>query len=207
MKPDMKKILRALDREYPDAFCGLVHRNPVQLLASTILSAQCTDKRVNAVSRDLFKKYRTARDFADADTRALERIIRPIGLYRGKARSLKGTGRALVRDFGSRVPKTMEELLTLPGVARKTANVVLGDAFGIAAGITVDTHVFRISRRIGMSSKSSPAGVERDLMKIVPKDRWIAFGHILISHGRKVCRARKPLCGECVISSYCRRYL
>jgi endonuclease III len=198
-----KQIIRLLKRAYPDARCSLDYQNPLQLLIATILSAQCTDERVNLVTRDLFRKYATARDFAEADSAELEREIRPTGFFRNKARAIQGATRLLVEKHGGRVPASMEELLELPGVARKTANVVLGNAFGIASGVVVDTHVTRLSERLGLSTGKNAERIERDLVALIPRKDWIIFPHLLIYHGRKVCKARGPLCGECVLNQLC----
>jgi endonuclease-3 len=199
----VQAILEALDRAYPGATCALHHRNPYELLVATILSAQCTDERVNQVTPALFRKYPTPEALAAADQRELEQEIRPTGFYRNKARALIGAARAIVERFGGEVPRRMEDLITLPGVARKTANVVLGTAYGIASGIVVDTHVQRVARRLDLTRNTKPEKIEQDLMKIIPRDRWIVFSHQLIWHGRKVCRARKPLCHECVLERLC----
>jgi endonuclease-3 len=196
-------ILAGLDAAYPDAGCALTHKSPLQLLVSTILSAQCTDERVNIVTRDLFKRYRTAADYAAADQRGLEDEIRSTGFFRNKAKSLIGAGRTLVERHRGVVPRSMEELLGLPGVARKTANVVLGTAFGIAGGVVVDTHVGRLAQRLGLSRHQDPVKIEADLMKIVPRERWILISHQLIQHGRRVCGARKPDCAGCVLRAHC----
>jgi endonuclease III len=198
-----KKIIRLLRREYPDACCSLDYDNPLQLLVATILSAQCTDERVNLVTRDLFRKYPTARDFAGADSSELERDIRPTGFFRNKARAIQGAARLLVERHGGRVPASMEELLELPGVARKTANVVLGNAFRIASGVVVDTHVTRLSERLGLSTGKNAERIEQELAALVPQKDWIIFPHLLIYHGRQVCKARAPRCGECVLNQLC----
>ena len=203
LKTRAKKILERLERAYPAAQCALRHENPLQLLVSTILSAQCTDERVNQVTQALFQKYKTAADFAYADPREFEKEIRPTGFFRSKTKSILGATKLLVEKFGGEVPRTMEELLTLPGVARKTANVVLGTAFGISSGVVVDTHVTRLSRRLDLSREEDPKKIEQDLMPIVPKARWIVFSHQLIWHGRLVCQARKPKCGECPVEDLC----
>jgi endonuclease-3 len=175
------------------------------LLISTILSAQCTDERVNQVTRSLFEKYRNPEDFAYANPQELEAEIRPTGFFRSKTKSIQGTSKKIVEEFSSEVPRTMEQLLTLPGVARKTANVVLGTAFGIASGIVVDTHVFRLAHRMGLSQGKTPEKVEQDLMRIIPPEEWIDFSHRLIQHGRRVCSARKPDCAGCALNQYCPR--
>jgi endonuclease-3 len=199
----MRQIFAALDRLFPNAGCALHHANPFQLLVATILSAQCTDERVNKVTPELFRKYPTPQDFAAIRPEALEPDIRSTGFFRNKARSIVGAAQKIVSDFGGQVPRTMEEMLTLPGVARKTANVVLGTAYGLPTGIVVDTHVSRIARRLKLSQETAPEKIEQDLMKIVPRERWISFGHQLIWFGRKVCQARKPLCHICPIETIC----
>jgi endonuclease-3 len=196
-------ILAKLDEAYPNVTCALEHDGPFQLLIATILSAQCTDVRVNEVTRTLFKKYRTPEDFAYANPRELETEIRPTGFFRNKTKSIQGAGKKIVEEFHGKVPQTMEELLTLPGVARKTANVVLGTAFGIASGIVVDTHVQRLSARLDLTRNTDPKKIEQDLMLIIPKDKWILFSHQLIWHGRRVCVARKPRCAECNLERLC----
>ena len=198
----VKKIIRILSKEIPDASIALKFSNPLQLLIATILSAQCTDVKVNQVTPDLFKKYRTAKDFAESNLATLEEEIRPTGFYRNKAKSLQKCCQELVKRFGGEVPKTLDDLVTLPGVGRKTANVLLGNAFGIP-GIAVDTHVHRLSRRIGLTKNDDPVKIEFDLMEIVPKEEWIHFSNLLIWHGRKTCVARKPLCGICPIRKEC----
>jgi endonuclease III len=196
-------ILAKLDEAYPQATCELKHENAFQLLVSTILSAQCTDVRVNQVTQELFKKYKTPRAFAYATTAELEQEIRPTGFFRNKTKSLMGASKEIVEKFGGEVPRTMEEILTLPGVARKTANVVLGTAYGIASGIVVDTHVIRLSRRLDLTRHEDPKKIEQDLMAIIPKEKWIQFSHQLIWHGRRVCFARKPKCVECNLEKLC----
>ena len=199
----VSKILNGLDKAYPAATCALHHENAFQLLIATILSAQCTDERVNKVTPDLFRKYPTPKDFAVADPRELEQDIRSTGFYRNKTKSILGASKRIVEEFGGKVPRTMEEMLTLSGVARKTANVVLGTAFGIASGVVVDTHVQRISQRLDLTKNKDPKKIEQDLMKAVPKDRWILFSHQLILHGRRVCQARRPKCTECTLEKVC----
>jgi len=203
LKTRVKKILERLDRAYPAAECALTHENPLQLLVSTILSAQCTDERVNQVTRTLFQEYRTAKDFAAADPRALEQEIRPTGFFRNKTKSILGAAKLLVAKFRGEVPRTMEELLELPGVARKTANVVLGTAFGVASGVVVDTHVDRLSHRLDLTKEKDPKKIEQNLMKIIPKEKWILFSHQLIWHGRLVCQARRPRCPDCSLVDLC----
>ena len=196
-------ILAKLDEAYPNVTCALEHDGPFQLLIATILSAQCTDVRVNQVTRTLFTKYRTPEDFAYANPRELETEIRPTGFFRNKTKSIQGAGKKIVEEIHGKVPQTMEELLTLPGVARKTANVVLGTAFSIASGIVVDTHVQRLSARLDLTRNTDPKKIEQDLMLIIPKDKWILFSHQLIWHGRRVCVARKPRCAECNLERLC----
>lgn len=199
----LKAILSGLDEAYPKATCELKHQNPFQLLVSTILSAQCTDVRVNQVTETLFKKYPKPEAFAYASPRELEQEIRPTGFFRNKTKSVMGASKAIVEEFGAEVPRTMEEILTLPGVARKTANVVLGTAYGIAKGVVVDTHVIRLSRRLDLSRKSDPKKIELDLMEAIPQNKWIEFSHQLIWHGRRVCVARKPRCLDCNLEPTC----
>ena len=199
----VRAILARLDEAYPAATCALVHENPFQLLIATILSAQCTDVRVNEVTRTLFQKYRKPEDFAYANPRDLECEIRTCGFFRSKTKSIQGASKKIVEDFSGQVPRTMEQLLTLPGVARKTANVVLGTAFGIASGIVVDTHVQRVSGRLDLTRNTDPKKIEQDLIQIIPKDKWIIFSHQLIWHGRRVCQARKPRCMECNLEKIC----
>ena len=199
----VRAILQKLDEAYSNVECALEHENPFQLLVSTILSAQCTDVRVNQVTKQLYVKYPTAKDFAYADPKDLEQDIRPTGFFRNKTKSIMGASKKIIEEFGGEVPRTMEQLLTLPGVARKTANVVLGTAFGIACGVVVDTHVTRLSERLDLSRNSDPKKIEQDLMKSIPREKWILFSHQLIWHGRKVCQARKPHCAECNIERLC----
>ncbi|HUE54229.1 MAG TPA: endonuclease III [Candidatus Udaeobacter sp.] len=196
-------ILAKLDEAYPDAACELKHENAFQLLISTILSAQCTDVRVNQVAETLYKKYPTPQAFAYATPSELEQDIRPTGFFRNKTKSIMGASKAVIEKFGGQAPRTMEEILTLPGVARKTANVVLGTAYGIPSGIVVDTHVQRLSNRLDLTRNEDPKKIELDLMQIIPKDKWIKFSHQIIWHGRRVCQARKPKCAECNMESLC----
>jgi endonuclease-3 len=196
-------ILQKLDEAYPDASCELKHENPFQLLISTILSAQCTDVRVNEVTKTLYQKYKTPKDFAYADPKELEQEIRPTGFFRNKTKSIMGASKGIIENFHGNVPKTMDEILTLPGVARKTGNVVLGSGYGIASGVVVDTHVMRLSRRLDLTKHEDPKKIEQDLIKIIPQDGWIKFSHQLIWHGRRVCIARKPRCLECNLESIC----
>src|SRR5579863_4404286 len=197
----LAKIFAALDQLFPKAQCALHHANAFQLLVATILSAQCTDERVNQVTPGLFAKYPTPSDFAALNQEVLENDIRSTGFFRNKSKSIIGAAKRLVTEFKGEVPQTMEELLSLPGVARKTANVVLGTAYGIATGMVVDTHVFRIARRLKLTSQTTPEKVEQDLMKIIPQERWISLSHQIIWFGRKVCLARKPLCVSCPLES------
>jgi len=199
----VQPILDGLKEAHPDAACALAHENPFQLLIATILSAQCTDARVNLVTPGLFAKYPDASAMSAVSQEELEAIIRSTGFYRNKSKSIRGASRRLVEAFGGVVPRTMEELLSLPGVARKTANVVLGVGYGIADGVVVDTHVQRLARRLGLSRGKNPEEVERDLMRIVPREEWILLAHLLIFHGRRVCIARKPMCGVCPVASLC----
>ncbi len=199
----LQKIFAALDRLFPNAQCALRHENPFQLLVATMLSAQCTDERVNKVTPELFRKYPEPKDFVGLPQQNLESEIKSTGFFRNKAKNIIAAATKIVRDFGGKVPQSMEQLLSLPGVARKTANVVLGTAFGIPSGVVVDTHVFRIAGRLKLSKQKTPEKVEEDLLRLVPQDRWISFGHQVIWFGRKVCQARKPLCGECTLKSLC----
>ncbi len=196
-------ILAKLDEAYPNATCELKHQNAFQLLISTILSAQCTDVRVNQVTETLYKKYPNPQAFAFATPSELEQDIRPTGFFRNKTKSVMGASKAILEKFGGEIPRTMEEMLTLPGVARKTANVVLGTAYGIPSGIVVDTHVQRLSNRLDLTRNEDPKKIEQDLMQVVPQNKWIQFSHQLIWHGRRVCQARKPKCGECNMEALC----
>ena len=205
-KQRVAKIAAALKKAYPDAKCALDHTNALELLVATVLSAHCSDKQVNLVTKELFGKYRTAADYAGADPAEFQDDIHSIGLYRNKTKSILGACQAIVKDFGGEVPATMDELVTLPGVARKTANVVLGNAFGVSEGIVVDTHVFRLANRLKLTAWKKVGQshkVEQDLMKLVPKEQWTMFAHWLIFHGRNVCTARKPDCEGCVIRKLC----
>ena len=199
----LREIITGLARAYPDAHCELGHANPLELLVATILSAQCTDKQVNIVTGDLFKKYRSAQDYAGAPAQVFADDIRRIGLYRNKAKNIQATCRILIERHAGEVPRTMEELVQLPGVGRKTANVVLGNAFGINVGIVVDTHVGRLSVRLGLTRETQPEKVERALMKLVSREHWANFSHWLIWHGRRRCAARKPDCAGCQIRALC----
>jgi endonuclease III len=197
------ELLRRLAAAYPNAECALHHRNPWELLVATILSAQCTDARVNMVTPELFRRFPTPKAFAEASLPAIEEVIRSTGFYHNKAKSISGAAKAIVSQYGGRVPETMAELLPLPGVARKTANVVLGVAFGKAEGVVVDTHVLRLSHRLGLTRAEDPKKVEEDLMRVIPRDRWIAFSHEMIHHGRQICVARKPRCIDCPLETLC----
>jgi endonuclease-3 len=196
-------ILGKLDEAYPAATCELKHDNPFQLLISTILSAQCTDVRVNQVTQELYKKYKSPKDFAYANPAELEQEIRPTGFFRNKTKSIIGASKGLIEKFGGEVPRSMEEILTLPGVARKTGNVVLGTAYGIASGVVVDTHVQRLANRLDLTHNEDPKKIEQDLMAVIPKEKWIIFSHQLIWHGRRVCFARKPNCAACNLEHIC----
>jgi endonuclease III len=203
LKQRVRKVIRALKRAYPDAKCSLNYSNPFELLVATILSAQCTDARVNMVTQDLFRKYRKPADYLKVAPKELQHDIRTTGFFRNKTTSIQGTAKALMEDYGGEVPHTMDELLELPGVARKTANVVLGNAFGIAAGVVVDTHVTRLSHRLAFSQQKTAEKIEQDLIPIVPKKDWVMFPHLMIAHGRAICKARNPLCDQCPIEKYC----
>jgi len=203
LKDRTRGIIRRLKREYPDAKCSLNHSNAFELLIATILSAQCTDERVNIVTADLFRKYRRPEDYLKVPPAELENDIRTTGFFRNKTRSIQGTAKMLTETFGGQVPSTIEELLELPGVARKTANVVLGNAFNVKSGIVVDTHVTRLSRRLGLTTEKQAEKIEQDLIRIVPKRDWVIFSHLLIFHGRKICRARNPACDACVVEKFC----
>jgi endonuclease-3 len=206
MEPAKKrigKIIRILRREYPDSRTALVYETPLQILVATILAAQCTDERVNMITPGLFGKYPTAADFANADRASLETEIRSSGFFRNKAKSIIGAAKRIVENFGGEVPSTMEELLTLPGVARKTANIVLSSGFGKAEGIAVDTHVRRLSGRLGLSRQTVPEKIEKDLLRLVPRRDWLDFNSLLVDHGRKACSARQPLCPRCAARKLC----
>lgn len=205
-KKRVLQLIDALTREFPDAACALNFTNPLELLVATILAAQCTDKKVNEVTETLFEKYRTADDYASANPAALEKEIHSTGFFRNKTKSIKRCCQSLVDDHNGAVPETMKELLALGGVGRKTANVVLGNAFDVP-GIVVDTHVLRLSKRIGLSRETRPDAVERDLMAVVPKEEWTHFSHLLTSHGRTYCSARKPLCDSCPVELLCPKLL
>jgi endonuclease-3 len=203
LKTRARDIIRRLKRAYPDAKCSLNHSNAFELLIATILSAQCTDDRVNIVTADLFRKYTKPGDYLKVSPRELEKDIQSTGFFRNKTRSIQGTSKMLTEEYDGEVPHTMDELLELPGVARKTANVVLGNAFAIKVGVVVDTHVTRLSHRLGLSQQKTAEKIEQDLIEIVPKKDWVIFSHLLIAHGRKTCKARNPLCAECVVEKQC----
>ena len=203
LKTRTRDVIRRLKRAYPDAKCSLNHSNPFELLVATILSAQCTDERVNIVTADLFRKYKKPEDYLKVSPRELEKDIQSTGFFRNKTKSIQGTSKVLTEEYGGQVPHTMDELLELPGVARKTANVVLGNAFGVKAGVVVDTHVTRLSHRLAFSREKTAEKIEQDLIEIVPKKDWVIFPHLLIAHGRKICKARNPLCAECPIEKLC----
>ena len=202
-KENFLEYFRLLKKAYPLAKTALNHESPLEMLVATILSAQCTDERVNKVTVELFKKYRTCRDYAGAKPEVLQKDIHSTGFYRNKAKNIQGACKVLIEEFGGVVPRTMDEILTLPGVARKTANVVLGNAYGVVEGIVVDTHVIRLAGRLGLTVEKDPAKIEKDLMKIVPRKDWRTISYLLIDHGRKVCKARKPDCGGCVLNKLC----
>jgi endonuclease-3 len=204
LAPDrIAAILAALDEAYPAAECALTHHSPWELLVATILSAQCTDVRVNLVTPELFRRFPTPQKMANATLPQLEALIRTTGFFRNKAKSIQGAARKIVADFGGQVPQTLAEIITLPGAARKTANVVLGVGFHKAEGVVVDTHVLRITRRLGLAKAETPEKVERELMRILPESRWISFSHQIIDHGRAVCVARKPKCDRCNLEQLC----
>ncbi len=202
-KARARTIVRRLRKHYPDATCALNFETPFELLVATILSAQCTDERVNKVTRDLFRKYRKPADYLEVEQEDLERDIYTTGFYRNKAKSIRGACRMIIDEYDGEVPRTMDELLRLPGVARKTANVVLGTAIGITSGVVVDTHVGRLARRLGLTENEDPEKVERDLMALVPKKDWVDLSHLIITHGRRICIARSPKCTECFLRDLC----
>jgi len=203
LKARTRVVIRRLKRAYPGAKCSLNHSNPFELLVATILSAQCTDERVNLVTADLFRKYRRPEDYLKVPPRELEKDIQSTGFFRNKTKSIQGTAKLLTEQYHSEVPQTMDELLELPGVARKTANVVLGNAFDIHAGVVVDTHVTRLSHRLAFTQQKTAEKIEVDLIEIVPKKDWVIFPHLMIYHGRKICKARTPLCAECTVEKQC----
>ncbi len=198
-----QEILHILKKEYGSQSTAIIHQNPLELLVSTILSAQCTDVRVNIVTKELFKKYRTAKDYANADIKIFEQEIKSTGFYKNKAKNIIAAAKKIISDFNSNVPKTMNELITLPGVGRKTANIILSEGFGIIEGIAVDTHVARVSLRLGMTKNTGPKKIEIDLMSITPKKEWRNISNLLIAHGRKICEAKRPLCSKCSLNKIC----
>jgi endonuclease-3 len=198
-----REIVAGLRTAYPDAKCSLDFTSPLELLVATILSAQCTDERVNAVTKQLFQKYRSAADYAGAEPETLEQDVKQTGFYRNKAKHIRAAGEVMMERYGGDVPRTMDELITLPGVARKTANVVLGNAYGIVEGVVVDTHVGRLARRLGLTESEDPVKVEQDLMALLPQSDWLDLSHLLIYHGRAVCQARRPLCEQCMLVALC----
>ena len=197
------KILAGLDELFPDVTCALKHRNAWQLLVATILSAQCTDERVNKVTPGLFKKYPTMKDFAHVAQEELAEDIRSTGFFNNKSKSIIGAARKILTDFNGKIPRNIDDMLTIPGAARKTANVVLGTAYGIASGVVVDTHVQRITQRLDITKQKDPVKIEKDLMKVIPEEKWILFSHQVIHHGRGLCKARKPQCAECLLDPLC----
>jgi len=203
LKERVLKIIDLLEEVHPDAKIALRFSNPLELLVATMLSAQCTDEKVNEVTKELFKKYRTAEDYAKIDLETLEKDIKPTGFYRNKAKNLKKACQMLVDKFDSEVPKTMRELMSLPGVARKTANIVLSNAYGIIEGIAVDTHVLRLAKRLGLTENKNRDKIERDLMEIVPKEKWLRFTDLMVFHGRRICTAKKPKCSQCILNKIC----
>jgi endonuclease-3 len=203
LKTRTAEIIKRLRRAYPNAHCALEHSSPFELLIATILSAQCTDARVNIVTAELFRKYRAPADYLAVPPGELENDIRTTGFFRNKTRNIRAACARIIEEFDGEVPRTMDELLTLGGVARKTANVVLGNAFGIAAGVVVDTHVSRLSQRLGLTQQKTPEKIERDLEQLVPRKHWVMFPHWMIFHGRQICHARKPKCGECLLLDQC----
>lgn len=203
IKARTHEVIKRLKKAYPDAHCALVHTSPFELLIATILSAQCTDERVNTVTAVLFRKYRGPQDFVNASAEELQKDIYSTGFFRNKSRNIQAASKRLIVEYSGEMPRTMDEMLTLGGVARKTANVVLGNAFGIASGVVVDTHVGRLSQRLGLTTNATAEKIEDDLIELVPRKHWIMFPHWLIFHGRQICKARKPRCGECVLADIC----
>ena len=199
------QIYNLLNKTYPNAKVALHFSNPLEMLIATILSAQCTDKRVNIVTPTLFKRYKTAKDYANANIKELEQMIRSTGFFRAKAKSIQGAAKMIVEKFNGKVPNKMEELIQLPGVARKTANIVLGNAYGIVEGIAVDTHMRRVNFRLGLTKNTDPEKIEKDLIQILPKDKWFKFTYLIIEHGRAVCKAPVPSCSKCVLFKLCPR--
>lgn len=203
LKKRILEIIKRLKKEYPHAKIALEFSNPIEILVATILSAQCTDVMVNKITESLFKKYKTVKDYASTDIKKFEQEIRSTGFYHNKAKNIINAAKMIMEKFGGKIPGTMEDLMTLPGVARKTANIVIGNAFGKIEGIAVDTHVRRLSQRLGLSSTDDPVKIEQDLMKLVPRDEWFRVSYILIDHGRKICDAKKPLCEKCILKDVC----
>ena len=203
LKQQAKRVTQALLKTYPGATCALNHANPFQLAIATILSAQCTDERVNIVTKDLFKKYKTPRAFADADPEELEQDIKSTGFFRNKAKSIRGFAQAIANEHAGKIPQDLDALVKLPGVGRKTANVILGTGFGLPTGVVVDTHVQRLSQRLGLTKHDDPVKIEQDLMQLLPEKDWIQFSHAMIWHGRQICIARKPKCSECPMQTFC----
>ncbi|MBI2995179.1 MAG: endonuclease III [Candidatus Melainabacteria bacterium] len=203
MRIEIKKILLLLKKQYPNVKTALSHKNPLELLIATILSAQCTDARVNIVTKNLFKKYKKARDYADANVSDFEKEIYSTGFFRNKAKNIIASCQIIDKKYNGKVPDNFEKLLELPGVARKTANCVMGNAFNVPSGVIVDTHVLRIAQRLGLTKNTDPNKVEQDLIKIIPRDEWISFSHMIIEHGRKICDARKPKCEICMLNKLC----
>ena len=206
LKQRAAEIIKRLKKAYPNAHCALNHKNAFELLIATILSAQCTDERVNIVTADLFRKYHGPEDYLKVEQTELEKDIHSTGFFRNKSKNIQGACRRLIDEFGGQIPRSMDEILTLPGVARKTGNVVLGNAFGIASGIVVDTHVGRLSQRLGLTTNENAEKIENDLLQLVPKRYWIMFPHWLITHGRQICTARRPKCRQCVLANICPSY-
>ncbi len=203
LKSRAKRIIALLKKTYPDSKCSLDYKTPHQLLVATILSAQCTDERVNMVTPELFKKYKSVNDFADADIKELENDIRSTGFFHNKAKGIKNSSKIIIEKYGAKMPRTLDEMVALPGVGRKTGSAVLGEAFGISEGIVVDTHVKRIANKLGFTKQSDPVKIERDLMEIIPHKDWIKYTHLMIDHGRALCKARRPDCGRCPLAKLC----
>jgi endonuclease-3 len=199
----INRILNILSKAYPDAKIALHFSNPLEMLVSTILSAQCTDERVNLVTKDLFKKYKTPEDYAKSEINELEAMIRSTGFYRSKAKNIRNACQIIVEKFNSKVPRTMNELTSLPGIGRKTANIILSNSYGVIEGIAVDTHVARVSKRLELTNAKEPDKIEQDLMKLIKKESWVSFTYQMIEHGRKICNARKPLCNQCLLKRLC----
>jgi endonuclease-3 len=203
LKQQAKRVTQVLFKTYPEATCALTHANPFQLAVATILSAQCTDERVNIVTKDLFKKYKTPRAFASAELAELEQDVKSTGFYHNKAKSIKGFAQAIVEEFRGQIPQDIDMLVKLPGIGRKTANVILGTGFGMPTGVVVDTHVQRLSQRLGLTEEEDAVKIERELMELLPEKEWIQFSHAMIWHGRQICIARKPKCSACPMQNFC----